>query len=392
MISILKKLLNVSDQMLMTLWSFVLTILLSHFFDKEDFFLYNIYFIIQSIAILLINSSIGQLFLLDGKRYTSKSVIKWILLFALLTFVIVFGAIKFDLIKIVTSLLNIFLITYCITMFCCFELTRRYFYSENLFKDSLVYTLILVVSNLLVCVILYLLNKLNITNLLFFIGIIYSIVNIIVLLSFRKICNENKANLKLNEIIEFNKWLLPGAIAYIITSQLFIIYMNNIDNKSDVISLRLLETVFGIVLVFVAAFENYFIATIKDISLKSIIKKLSIIWLLFIIVMTGLSFFVNDIFRLLFNNNSNFSAYLILLILSFYILSVISRVLVVYLRVNKFNNIIFFANTINSLFVIFIIIKKIDIDLQLLFILKIVFIVISMILYIIPNLFRWQKK
>ncbi|MGI9651868.1 hypothetical protein [Chryseobacterium sp. RLHN22] len=392
MISILKKLLNVSDQMLMTLWSFVLTILLSHFFEKEDFFLYNIYFIIQSIAILLINSSIGQLFLLDGKKYTPKSIIKWILLFSLLTFGIVFGAIQLDMIKMVTSLWNIFLITYCITMFCCFELTRRYFYSENLFKNSLVYTLILVVSNLLICIILYFLNRLNITSLLFFIGIVYSLVNIIVLLSFRKISNKDKVSLKINEIVEFNKWLLPGAVAYIITSQLFIIYMNNIDNKSDVINLRLLETVFGVVLVFVAAFENYFIATIKDLNLKSIIKKLSRIWLLFIIVMTGLSFFVNDIFSLLFNNNSNFSIYLILLVLTFYILSVISRILVVYLRLNKFNNIIFFANTINSLFVIFIIVKKIDLDLQLLFILKIIFIVISMILYIIPNLFRWQKK
>lgn len=392
-ITILKKLLNVGDQMLLTFWSFLLTVLLSRYFSINDFYLYSMFFTIQAIFILIINSSIGQLFLLEGKIYALKSIIKSVLIVSILCFSIILVILLLDLINLQTNFINLFLISLSVALFSLFELIRRYLYSLNYFKYSLKYTFLLILSFVFGIIIFYFLNLLNFRNLLCLNIAIYTIFNIIVIKSLHP--DEDDANknlLSLREVFYFNRWLLPGIFAYVVTNQFFIIYLSNAGSKLDVINLRLTETVFGLILVFVAAFENYFIATIKELDFKSVLYKMLPAWIIFLIIPIFISFVFNKLFAILFNSTFVFSNVLILLILVFYLLSIISRVFVVYLRVNKENKLIFYGNIFNSVVIIGVLFYKIDLNLQSIFILKTIFIIFNLLIYVSPKIKLCLKK
>lgn len=392
-VAIIKKIFNVGDQMLLTFWSFMLTVVLSRYFTVDDFYLYSMFFAIQAIFILIVNSSLGQLFLLDGKLYSSKSIIKCILAVTFFCYTIVFAVLLSGLIDLNTNFLNISLISISVSVFSLFELIRRYLYSLNDFKKSFFFTSILLLVFIGGIAVLFVFDNLNFRNLLFLNVVVYSVLSIVLLTTLKtRPDDEDKLILTLKEILHFNRWLLPGIFAYIITNQFFIVYLSNVGNKMDVINLRLTETVFGLILVFVAAFENYFIATLKELDFKSVVLKMLPSWVIFTIIPVFVALIINNLFDLLFKSTFVFSTQLITLILIFYVLSIISRMFVVYLRINKENKLIFIGNIFNSILIVGVLYFKIDLNLKSIFILKIIFVTFNLLIYLFPNIKLCLKK
>lgn len=390
--NILTKMIKVSDQLLITLWSFALTFIFSNYGNDKDLLVYSIYYTIQSITLLLLNSSIGQQLLLEGGKFTFRSIIKYVLGISVISFFLIFFLIFFEFVRVDSSLLTIVLFSISVSLFNIYELFRRYGYSLGVNKKLASFTSLFVFLNSgVVCSLIYF-NYFNFENYLWSNIFIYAIV-IVLLITYLKdnVYTLNQEGITLIEIVNFNKWLLPGTIAYTISNHFFILYLNNIGNRSEVVQLRLLETIFGVVFVFISAFENLFISTIKSNKFIVVFKEISRIWSLFIFGVIFVAFLVNYMLVFLFNQKESIPINLLILITLYYVLLILSRIFVVYLRVNKLNNIIFLGNIVNSLIVISIVFLKVDLSLQLLFLIKTLFIIINILIYSLP-LFKYGKE
>lgn len=391
--SLIEKFVNVSDQLILTFWSLLLTVILSRTFDDQNFYLFNIFYVIQSVVLLIINSSIGQLILIDGRKFTLKSIFIWFLILGLLVAIIFIIIVKSEILRIDLNSYQLLLVAYYLGVFSLFELIRRLCYAHNRFKLSLFYSILIVFVGLVTILVLNTINELNFINLISLLSIVYTI-NCIFLfckLNVKDVIKELH-NLRFKNILVFNKWLFPGILLYIITNQLFLIYLNNVGDKELVTSLRLLESVFGIILVFVAAFENYFISSLKSGSLRNIFKVTLPIWGIFYFGMFILIFFLEKIIMLLFSTSITFSYQLLFVLFSFYSLTVFSRVLVIYLRINRNNNIIFISNTINAIIVVWLIYNNYLFSFTSLYYIKILFTLISLIIYTIPLFLKKCQK
>lgn len=395
--SVFKKMLNVSDQLLLTLWFFVLVFAFSNIFSKKDFVDYSLFYALQSIILLYVNSSVGQLFLLEGKLFNLVSLFNKIKIHGVAVFIITFIILFFRVIKLSNASIEyIILISLLVSLFCSFELYRRVYYAYGFYKQSLLSVLLLVSICLLSLLIALLFNVLNFKSFLILTVISYLIT---VWYSTRIINRFTRAEgqgelklLKFKYIFEFSKWLLLGTTAYIISSQLFIFYLNDYGKQDDVIMYRLLQSSFGVILVFVAAYENYFISHLKNnLDLKTTLKSVRLYWVVFIIGLILILPFLNWGMINLLNAPYVLKFKLIMIIFSYYLLMIISRAFVIYLRLNKYNKTIFLSNLITGAVVLVLFVLKYELDLFSIFVIMTFFPLVNIGIYLIPY-FKYEKK
>lgn len=382
----LSKILKISDQLILTFWSFALTFVFSNIFSTEDFVVFSIYYTTQSIALLIINSTYGQMLLLEGRKYDLKSIVQKNLLISLFLFVVFILIFCFKVISLSFSDIKEYLLfSLSLSLFVCFEIFRRYLYSINRYTEALIAVIISLIPLFGGMCYFFIVNELHFLQYLY-LNTVSFIIGIVYVLTIIFLRNPSTASDKLTflKVFDFSKWLILGISAYIFSNRLFLFYLNEVGRHEELITYRLIETIFGIVLVFVAAFENYFISSIKASSLKSVIKSTRKIWALLCLILVLLAPFYNSILKIFFNHQTELSLILLIYILVGYEISVISRVLVIYLRLNKFNKTIFYSNLVSSAIVIAFFLFKVEITLENIFLLKVIFPITNILIYLIP--------
>lgn len=395
--SIFRMMLNVSDQLLLTFWFFFLVFCFSNIFSKQDFIDYSLFYALQSIVLLYVNSSVGQLFLLEGRLFNLVSILVKIQIHGVLVFVVTFIILFFNVIKLNnTSIENIVLISVLVSLFCSFELYRRVYYAYGFYKQSLYSVLLLIGLSIIGYIVILFIKVLDFkifliyTTIAYFIAVYYS-TQVIKRLTRSK---EQKAlkRLKYKYIIAFSKWLLLGTTAYIISSQLFIFYLNDYGRQDDVITYRLLQSSFGVILVFVAAYENYFISSLKPrLNLRETLNSIKNYWCLFIVGLILVMPFINTIMLKLLNAPYKLDHCIVIIVFLYYFLMILTRSLVIYLRLHKYNLTIFVANFITGCVVLVLFILKIELSLFEVYVVMTSFPLVNLFIYLIPY-FKNEKK
>lgn len=385
---------RVLDQLVMTGLSLVLTLVFSNLLSKEEFVAYSLYYTIQSIVLVIFNSTFGQMLILEGREFQRKSVVSKNIVFSALIFlsvllILLTGAIK------IHGLDNtsIILFAVSIALFVYNELFRRYLYSIGGYNNAL--KLVGIISGILAVglILTYIIHgqltlhnffKINVAS--FFIGGLWC--------NRLRIVNESQTELKVlgfRDIYHFSKWLILGIVLYIFSSRLFIFYLNSIGNYDEVIIFRLVETIFGTVLVFVAALENYYISAITKTRFRNIIQSISHVWIFLIGLIVAVSFVLEDLLNSIFGTQYDLDWELILLLTIAYIFHIISRALVICLRLNKLNKAIFVGNFVSAAILIFVLLLKLKLELHTIFSLKLLFAISAILTYSI-FLYRNETK
>lgn len=386
------RLLNVSDQLLLTFWSFLLTFIFANIFSKYDFVGYSLYYTIQAIALLLLNSTYGQMLILEGRNYSFRSIQKKNLVFCLSLFLLLLILLVFDVIELRQfGFFEKIIFSFSITLFCYFELTRRFLYSLNQYKLALWGVIRLLILLSLTLLLLSFFHVLEMKNFLIVNSLSYILAIIYFQFYINKIPTSGKASLNFSSIFDFTKWLVLGVLAYIISDKLFIFYLNSKNELDQVIGFRLIESIMGLILVFIVAFENFFISNLKVKKLKDVLMKLTKTWLIFLLGLILVVPFLDLLLTKFFHHKMNMEYHLLIVILMAYELLAISRAFVVYVRLNKFNKTIFLSNLFSSAIVILVFMLDVDLDLYQIFWMKSIFPVTNIFIYLVPY-FRYEKK
>lgn len=385
---LVSKTLDISDQLLITLWSLTLTFLFANLFSKPDFIAYSLYYASQLISLMLVNSTFGQMLILEGSIFTFRSIMLKILFFTFILFLVLMSLFLTEILTIIDfNIVDGLLFSLSIASFVSYELLRRYLYSLNFFRLSLISVISfcsLMVLALSTIYILY--GNFQFTAFLYANLICHLTVILFLQWKVRKSQIQKKSEIILNvltfkDIFDFCKWLILGIIFYIIANNLFIFYLNSFGAHEDVITLRLLETVFGIALVFCASFENYFIAILRNKSLRQIFNSLYTVWAVLITSILVITPFLENILSTFFSHDYYFdTAFLFLLIIT-YCLFIFSRILVIYVRINQLNKALYYGNLFSAIIVLIVFILKTDIGLSGIFYLKALFTIINLIVY-----------
>lgn len=344
---------SLADQMVLSILSFGLTFYLAKALDLNEFALYSIIFTAQTIFVYLYSSIIGQYILVHGHGFGQKYRIKLHIFLTIVT-PLVFGLILWALQSVSSTIRyfsndNWFYLSTIIygTGFLTFENHRRFSYNGKKYKDSLIGSILIAGSIVLS---MFFFRNLSINGIFCLIGgilFVYSTVKVL-------LCRTNGLEKSLKTMInifDFSKWLVFGAIFYIIGNRIFILLLDMQSTPLMVSQFRLLESVFAIALIFQASMENYVLVKFKDNKSKpnfGLYLEVSKYFIAINLLIIFLAVFGKCIIDEMFLNFENISVYTIFIAAFGYMLFVQVRIFSVLMRVVNNTKPIFVSNLFSA--------------------------------------------
>jgi len=340
---------SVGDQLMLSGYSFITTVLLAKFLELDEFAVFGLVFSFQAILLILFNSAIGQYILLEADRFDNRSC----LILTGVTFS-VSAAGTYLLVSDPFHLFSVFngqhgtyekLVMSANTgLFMLLECFRRFYFNKKLFRVSFFSSLIYVVPMIAVL----LLFRDDLTLRTFY---AYNSVFLFMALigKWKLIVSRDGRPFDMTVLYNFSKWLCLGMFFYIVASKLFVFFLGVNGTASDVATFRIIESVFNIAMVLIASLENYLIVKVKSLELTSlkpifnyVIKYMSVVFLMLALVYVC----QRPLMRLLFHERYEVDNWVFLVATLAYCTYTLGKVYAIYFRVISNTRPIFISNVV----------------------------------------------